>query len=293
MDALRTDQLMMQLGWLQSHVVAGVDEIAQAEFKVFSQWGEDGIIQFLVQRIPIDEETFVELGVEDYTESNTRFLLVKDNWKGLIVDANSAHEHFLETSGLAWQHDITALTAFLDRENAGSLIAGAGFEGDIGLLSIDLDGNDYWILEALDVLRPRILIVEYNSNFGPDAEISIPYDEAFDRHQGHYSGLYWGASLGAFARLADSREYGLVCCGTAGINAFFVRRDVLGSIPERSVGQAYVRSRVRDTRDPSGSLTYIGSHQERLRLIGDLPVIDVSTGETTTVAERVRPMPDG
>ena len=86
-------------------------------FRCFSQFGEDGIIQFLVQRVPIANRVFVELGVEDYSESNTRFLLVNDAWRGLIVDAGDAHSRFLEESRLDWRTTVDAVTAFINRDN--------------------------------------------------------------------------------------------------------------------------------------------------------------------------------
>ncbi len=95
-------ELQAQIGALQCRWVAGLrpDEIERAEFRVFSQFGEDGIIQFLVQRVPIANQVFVEFGVEDYAESNTRFLLVHDAWRGLIVDAgDSAPARSSRTAG--------------------------------------------------------------------------------------------------------------------------------------------------------------------------------------------------
>ncbi len=287
------DGLRVQVGWLQSRAVAQLDDIREADFRVFSQNGEDGVIQFLAQRVPLAETSFVEIGVENYVESNTRFLLVKDNWRGLIIDADGEHQRYLEATGLAWRHDIQAVTAFVDRENVCDLVTGAGYEGDIGLLSIDIDGNDYWVLESLlQVVKPRILVAEYNSTFGPEAEITVPYDAKYDRFRGHHSGLYFGASLGGLARLADSHGYGLVHCGDTGVNAFFVRRDVIGPLRELSAAEGYVRCRVRDTRDSAGSLSYVASHSERLSMIGQLPVIEVGTGESSTVASAVAPMPD-
>jgi len=153
----KLDPLRLQLGWLQSREVRSATGLRDAEFRVYSQFGEDGIIQFLTHRIPIKREIFVEFGVWDYSESNTRFLLEQDNWRGLIIDAGAEHQTFLERSGLGWRHTIDAVSAFVDRDNINALISGAGIEGDIGLLSIDIDGNDYWVLEAIDVVSPRIL----------------------------------------------------------------------------------------------------------------------------------------
>lgn len=282
------DRLRVQLGGLESrHVAAlGPADIRQAEFQVFSQFGEDGIIQFLVQRVTIENEVFIEFGVGDYRESNTRFLLVHDNWQGLIMDSAESMHDFLRSTGLAWRHDIDAKTAFIDRNNINDLIRTAGIEGDIGLLSIDLDGNDYWVLDAIDVVRPRIIVAEYNSAFGMEAAVTVPYDASFVRGEKHWSWLYWGASLAALTKLAGKKAYALVGGNRAGNNAFFVRRDVLGEIPEVGVARAYSASRFRDSRDHAGELSYVSSHEDRLRLMAELPLVDVDSGRELTVAER-------
>lgn len=281
------DHLRERLGALESrHVAAlGPRDIRAAEFRAFSQFGDDGIIQFLVQRVPIENEVFVEFGVSDYRESNTRFLLVHDNWRGLVLDGGDAMHAFLRSSGLAWRHHIDAETAFIDRDNINRLIRDAGIEGDVGLLSIDLDGIDYWILEAIDVVSPRILVVEYNSMFGAEAAVTVLYDPAFVRGEKHWSWLYWGASLAAMTRLANAKGYALVGGNRAGNNAFFVRRELLGEIPEVSIVEAYRPSRFRESRDRSGQLTYVGG-DERVRLISEMPLIDLETGKEVTVRER-------
>ena len=286
--AVDIDRLRAQLGGIESRHVAtlGAQEIAKAEFQCFSQFGEDGIIQFLVQRVPIERDVFVEFGVADYRESNTRFLLVHDNWRGLIMDSADTMHEFLRSTGLAWQHEIDAKTAFIDRDNINDLIRTAGVAGDIGLLSIDLDGNDYWVLEAIDVVTPRVLITEYNSIFGAEVAVTVPYDPTFARGEKHWSWLYWGASLAALTRLASEKSYALVGGNRAGNNAFYVRRDVLGDIPEVTVEEAYVQSRFRESRSPAGELSYISAHEERLRLIADLPLVDLESGREISVGER-------
>jgi hypothetical protein len=281
------DRLKAQIGGLECRHVATLEpnEIARSEFQVFSQFGEDGIIQFLIQRVAIDNSVFVELGVADYSESNTRFLLVHDNWRGLVVDSGQAVHRFLRSSDLSWRHDLQAVSAFIDRDNVNELIRTAGIEGDIGLLSIDLDGNDYWILETIDAVSPRILVTEYNSTFGAGVAVTVPYDAGFVREQKHWSALYWGASLAAITKLAGEKGYALVGGNRAGNNAFYVRRDVLGSIPEVSVRGAYALSRFRESRSQDGELSYVADHDERLRLIASLPLVDVDRGNESTVAE--------
>jgi hypothetical protein len=191
---------------------------------------------------------------------------------------------FLESSGLSWRYDIQATTAFVDRDNVNDLIRGASIAGDIGLLSIDVDGNDYWILEAIDVVSPRVLITEYNSTFGMNAAVTVPYDPTFARGAKHWSGLYWGASLAALTRLAGDRGYALVGGNRAGNNAFFVRRDVLGEVPEVEVADAYSPSLFRESRDPAGQLSYVSRHEDRLRLIAEMPLVDLESGREVTVA---------
>lgn len=155
-------------------------------------------------------------------------------------------------------------------------------------MSIDLDSNDYWVLEAIRVVDPRIIVAEYNSAFEADAAASVPYDPAFVCGEEHSSWLYWGASLGAITNLVDDRGYALVCGNRAGNNAFFVRCDVLGEIPEVSIGETYVPSGFRDSRDRAGELSYITGHDDQLGLIADMPLVDVESGRETTVGERFR-----
>lgn len=288
-EALRQEiwQLKLQVGRQEARTVRALPpgSIRESEFKVFSQFGEDGIIQHLLAHVAIENEAFVEIGTGNYEESNTRFLLWNDNWRGVIVDSAPAHEAHLDATEARWRHDIEPVTAFVDRDNINGLIRGAGVEGDIGLLSLDVDGNDYWILAAIDAVSPRILVLEYNSTFGPDAAISIPYDPGFRRDHAHWSHLYWGASLAALTHGAEMKGYSLVGGNKAGNNAFYVRDDVRGPIPAVTVAEAYAPSRFRESRGPDGELTYVGPHDERLRLISDLPVHDVRSGETTTVGE--------
>lgn len=256
---------------------AGGDALADAEFKVFSQWGEDGIIQRLVRAVPIARPVFVEFGVQDYTEANTRFLLVNNHWSGLVMDGDAQHIATIRRSPLYWRHNLKAECAFIDRDNINGLIRSAGIEGDIGLLSVDIDGNDYWVWQAIDCVQPRILILEYNALFGPDAAISVPYDAAFVRSRAHYSNLFWGASLGALTRLSKQKGYALVGCNSAGNNAFYVRQDVLGSQRELSVEHAFVQAQFRESRDSAGTPTFLDAAAARA-LIGTMHVYDLDAG---------------
>ena len=251
--------------------------IRDYEFKVFSQWGEDGIIQHLCKSVDIKNKTFIEFGVENFSEANCRFLLMKDNWSGFVIDGSRQNIIKLKESYFYWKHHIHAIDAFITRENINELLAQSGFGEDLGILSIDLDGNDYYVLEAINLFKPRILICEYNAIFGDTRKISIPYDAAFYRTTAHHSNLYFGASLAALTHLANKKGYSLVGTNSAGVNAFFVRNDLLTQKLETpSCAQAYSPSLARESRDLRGNLTYVGG-DDRLKLIRGLSVYNVET----------------
>jgi hypothetical protein len=248
--------------------------IHEVEFKVFSQFGDDGIIQYLIHNAEVDVEKFVEFGVENYSESNTRFLLMNNNWKGLVMDASQQNIQRIKSQEYYWKHDLTAVHCWVDRENINTVIRDNGFSGSLGLLSIDIDGNDYWIWQSLDVVKPTITIVEYNSVFGDKHAITIPYDPSFNRTKAHYSNLYWGASLRALCMLAEKKGYVFVGSNSTGNNAYFVKQDKIGRIRPSSVQEGYVKSRFRDSRDAEGGLTFLAG-EERLKTIENMPVYDL------------------
>jgi hypothetical protein len=257
-----------------------IKSLHDAEFKVFSQFGEDGIIQYLIQETHIssDEMTFIEFGVENYLESNTRFLLVNNNWQGLIFDGSEQNINAIKGQDFYWRNELTAVHAWIDRDNINQLIRHAGFSGEIGLLSVDIDGNDYWVWQAIDVVSPVIVAVEWNSLFGSDAAISIPYDPKFYRTNGHYSNLYYGASIAAFEHLGKQKGYSLVGSNSAGNNLFFVRNDRLGTLKPLNAKEAYVKSHIREARDQDGKLTFL-TGEARFHAIKGLKVIDVVHGK--------------
>jgi hypothetical protein len=280
-------QLSGRMASWQVRARTSIANLLEVEFRVSSQWGQDGIIDWLIERagIPSTAQTFIEFGVETYRQSNTRFLLQNRNWRGLIMDGDPAIVETVKSDGLAWRYDLTALPAFITRENINELISGAGFGGEIGLLSIDIDGNDYWVWEALHAVRPIICICEYNAVFGDVYPISTPYDHHFNRTKVHPSNLYFGASIAALRSLAAKKGYRFVGTNSAGNDAFFVREDYASRFVECSLQSVRsLPSRFRESRDGSGQNTYIGG-VERLRQISGLPVVQVETGDIITLGD--------
>ena len=268
----------------QTNSLGLLENIKDAEFRVFSQWGDDGIIQYLVHHLQIEPRTFIEFGVQNYRESNTRFLLMNNNWTGLVIDGCREYVDYIRKDDIYWRYDLTAVCAFVDRENINKIFVENGFEGKIGILNIDIDGNDYWIWDAINVVEPVLVIIEYNSFFGDQYAITIPYDPKFNRTQAHYSNLYWGASLKALCLLAEKKGYEFVGSNSNGNNAYFVRKDRIGQLRRLSTEQGYVRAKYRESRDREGRLSYI-SGDERLKVIGDMFVYDIERDATIRIKD--------
>ena len=252
-------------------------------FKVFSQNNEDGLIQYIINHTVIPRKCFIEFGVESYLESNTRFLLLHNCWNGFVMDGSSDYMNKLRKQNIYWQRNINSKGVFITKENINSLIEESQLLGNIGLLSVDIDGNDYWVLKAIKCIEPQILICEYNPIFGSKEKVSIPYRPNFFRTSAHYSNLYWGASLSAFTHLANTRGYKLVCVNNVGNNAFFVKRCA-SDLPEISVDEAWREPSFRESRNPNGGLTFLSMSDGRL-LLGDMPVVDVVTGKEKRIAD--------
>ena len=261
-----------------------VKQLSDVEFSGFSQWGEDGIIDWLIEKLPKIPKTFIEFGVENYKESNTRMLLYLRNWRGLILDGSDDHVQNIRQQNIYWRYDLTAKAAFIDRDNINDLISDAGLSGNIGLLSIDIDGNDYWIWKAVDVVKPVIVICEYNAVFGDMHKLTVPYHKKFRRTLAHHSNLYFGASLPALISLGEEKGYKFIGSTSTGLNAFFVRNDyapeLINSIDEIKA----FPSVFREARNESGNLIF-SRGMERAVLINGHPLIDLDTQQTTTLAE--------
>src|SRR5258708_15120909 len=254
--------------------LTNVQNLGEVEVGVFSQWGEDGIIEWLVERVLVPNNRFVEFGVENFGEANCRFLLQNRNWRGLVFDGSQANISALRSERVFWMHDLTARAAFVSAENINSLIEECGFKGPIGILSIDMDGNDYGVWMAVECVDPAIVVCEYNPILGDSEPIVVPYRPDFQRFQAHHSGLYFGASITALQRLGEQKGYVFVGTNSNGINAFFVRKDLAAAgVSSLSEIKAFP-SRHRDSRSANRELSFARCF-ERLSLIAEMPVLNV------------------
>lgn len=229
--------------------------LSEVEFQVFSQFGDDGIIQWLIQHLPIQHKTFIEFGVENYAESNTRFLLVNNYWSGLVLDGSISNIDYIESDPVSFHFDIQAIQAFITAENINDFILQAKFKEEVGILSIDLDGNDYWVWKAIEVIKPIIVICEYNSLLGFSQPLTIPYRPNFVRAIDTPIG-FWGASLQAFADLGTEKGYSFIGCNSAGNNAYFVKTEYVASLPYQlpSVKEGFVFGVFSEAKNSQGKI---------------------------------------
>jgi len=277
-----SEQQLLMLGKIFSESVKSkknISSLNEVEFKVFSQWGDDGIIQWLVNNLEFSNKTFVEFGVANYRESNTRFLMMNNNWSGLVMDGSEANIAQIVNSEYFWKYNLSAKAVFIDTDNINNHLLLSNLGKEVGILHIDLDGNDYWIWKEINTISPIVAILEYNSVFGIDRAISVPYDKEFHRTRAHYSNLYFGASIRALHQLSDDKGYAFIGCSSSGNNAYFVRKDKLNdTVREISLESGYVLSKFRESRDRDGKLTCL-SGDNRIEVIRGLPVYNTDTNK--------------
>lgn len=261
------------------------DPVTAHQMKVFSQFGEDGMLDFLVRHAaaPVPR-TFVEFGVEDYREANTRLLCELGGWRGLVIDGGSSHLRFVKHRKLGTHRGLRAVQSFLTTDNVDAVIASHAPAGPLGILSVDVDGVDYWLSQAITA-RPAIVVSECNPYFGSGLTVSIPDEPAFDRLAAHASGVYYGASVRALHDLWTARGYRLVAVSSEGLNLFFVHEDHCHPSWGLSVEAAYTAPSFSPSLTADGVPLAHLPRREALAPVADLPLVDTRTGERLRVAD--------
>jgi hypothetical protein len=231
--------------------------LLDVEFRAFSQNGEDGILLYIFSLIGTYKRTCVEICAGDGIECNSANLILNHGWTGLLVDGDEGNvqrgKRFYATHPDTFSFPPQFARAWVDRETVNDLVERHGFKGDIDLLSLDLDGVDYWIWEAIEVIRPRVVVAETQCIWGADRSVSVPYRRDFSSPLIQGFGVYSGASLPAFVRLGKRKGYRLVGTQALGFNAFFIREDLGPEIlPEVSaescLDRPFVRWAMRELR---------------------------------------------
>jgi hypothetical protein len=197
----------------------------QRRFPYSSQHDEDGIVYSLLQTIGMPTRRLVDIGCGDFA-GNSAWLLQECGFDGLLLDASPIAVRL--SRRMFTDRRVTVRQATVSSGNVERLLAESGVPDEFDVLSIDIDGVDYWIWSAL-TCRPRLVVIEYNSAFGPDASVTVPDSEGFSRPREGPDHLYYGASLAALDTLGRHKGYRLVLTDPSGTNAFFVRDDVAGA----------------------------------------------------------------
>ena len=254
-----------------------MNDIVEAELKIFSQNGEDGIIDYLIYKLKLNSLNFVELGVGDYRESNTRFLYNRYHPKGLIVDSIENLENKVKPYVNLWKGDLRICNKQITFDNINDILKQySNFEIDI--FSIDIDSIDYWIIKKIQKNISKIFIAEYNPVFGPTLEVTVPNIPGFNRTKYHYSNLCYGMSLKALINLMNKKNYSFVGTNLQKMNAFFVLNelnvdDIFGNLKIKNLNH-YTDSNIRDSRDKKYKLNYL-TGENKLKEIQDCEVINL------------------
>lgn len=242
-------QLLLALKYREmQHQGVPLPALEEVGFRAYSQTDEDGILLYLFTILGTTNKKVVELCVEQGIECNAANLIINHGWIGLLFDGDArnirAGRRFYARCRDTWIHPPQLVCAWIEAETVNTVIAEHGFTGEIDLLSIDIDGMDYWVWEAINGITPRVVVVEYHDGFGPDQTVASAYDKEFNRHGGPSQQA--GASLAAFVKLGRRKGYRLVGCNRFTFNAFFVRSDIGPEIiPESTVEKCLSLSRHR------------------------------------------------
>jgi hypothetical protein len=219
-------------------------QFEDVEFRCFSQNGEDGILLYIFALIGTTNKKCLEIGAGDGIECNTANLIINHGWIGLLFDGNENNvrlgKEFYASSKDTFTWPPKIVHAWVTAKNINELIMSNGFEGDIDLLSVDLDGVDYWVWKKIECVRPRVVVTEFNNLWGPHKSVTVPYSDNFQTEYTEYGCDYAGASLAAFVKLAKTKGYRLVGCQRYGFNAFFILDGIAEDIfPEVSSSQCF------------------------------------------------------
>jgi hypothetical protein len=216
------------------------ENVALSGFKKYSQTDEDGIIEEIFSRIP-NNNIFLEIGIQTGIECNSLYLLLK-GWKGTWVEGSEKYCNAIEKNlgGKSFKDKLSVVNSFIDRENITEIFK-SSFDffnsKELDFFSLDIDGNDYYIMEELfkSAIFPKVVCVEYNAKFHPPHKFKIRYNKThvWDKTD------YMGCSLQEYTDLFTSFNYTLLCCNLPGINAFYVRNDFTSLFKEYTIHEIY------------------------------------------------------
>ena len=267
--------------------IKNIKEIEQVFYKVFSQNDEDGIIQYLLYSLKIKNPKFVEIGTENYSESNTRYIYETSYCDGLIIDGHKNLKEEISKFLPLYKGNLKIYNNFIEPESIMEILKKNSFDKDLDIFSIDIDGVDYWVIKELPDKISKIFIAEYNPYFGPDLEITVPNIKNFNRTNYHYSNLCWGSSLKAIIDVLKKKGFSFIGVNNLKNNAFFVLNEYSNLISLNQAKQnlsAYTDAKYREGRDKSNKLTY-HSPEDVINIIANCEIIDLKDNQKKKISE--------
>ena len=263
-----------------------VNKLSDVDYKIFSQNGEDGILDYLLYQLKIEKPKYIEIGVGDYTESNTRFIFERCSPKGTVVDCLENLEEKIKKNFSLWKSELKIVNDFVNPNNIIKIMREADTLNNLDIFSLDIDGIDYWILKELPKDFSKIAIVEFNPIFGKNLKVSVPNIINFDRKKYHYSNLCFGMSLQAAIEIMNEKNFYFVGTNLLRNNAFFISKNykkekyfknlMINNI-ENSTDANFTES-----RDIKGNLNFL-NYQKRVKEILECEVIDLSVNSNTKI----------
>ena len=269
-----------------------IENIDSINYKVFSQNGEDGIIQYLIKSLKLKKIKFVEIGTEDYSESNTRYIFETTRCDGLIIDPlKNLKDKVKNTVTNFWKNNLLIINDFASPRNINLILEKNNFNNNIDLFSIDIDGADYWIIKELKKNISKIFVAEYNPYFGPDLEITVPNIENFNRSSYHYSNLCFGVSLKSLIKIMIEKNYTFVGSNEFRNNAFFVSNEHISNIklkiPNIQNLEEFTDATFKESRNKDGNLSLI-EPKKILNKIRNCEVINLKNNQLVKINELLK-----
>jgi hypothetical protein len=263
-----------------------VKNLWDAEVKVYSQWGEDGILDYICELIELAKPRVLEIGAGNFLECNSRFIAEFRNASVVAVDARADLLN-APLHSLKWKNHIELVNEWITPDNINSIIEYAEQNiNSVDIFSLDLDGNDYWILESANLSQFKIVVVEYNALFGSSYEVTVPRNDRFERHKQHASGLYYGASLKAFVELLEHKGFIFIGTNRSCVNAFFIKKNLRSKFETLKIHDLdkYVDSTIRESRDSFGKLSFLAGIDRNIA-IESLPLWNIASQEMINVRD--------
>ena len=253
-----------------------IKSLSDTEFKIYSQNGEDGILDYLIFSLGIKRPKFIEIGIGDYSESNSRFIFERTSPRGMVVDSIPNLENKIKKRIKIWKGDLKIVNKEINSDNALDTLKKDQMMVDLDLFSIDIDGIDYWVLNKLPKFFSKIVVLEYNPTFGFELEVSVPNIPNFNRTSYHYSNLCFGMSFKAALNLMDKKGFYFVGSNFLKNNAFFISKKYKKKKYFKNLridkSKSNVDSNFRESRDKSGNLNYL-SGIKKIQEIAECEVV--------------------